>query len=621
MLAVGVSLQNPQRARPPGDADAGPLGLERRRRIGDDQLPFRIEQVPDTVIRARETARRRDVEVLAVRVSGQLLEKRLRSRGVDRRKRETDREHRQVRALGRTGQDIALGRQAHRVHAVREQEDDRSLQVDRQFADHGVDRVPQRCAPADHDAVDDPLERLGIGRGREHDVLVEGDDEATVEARPQPLDVPSRCLSHGVELVFHASAAVDHERVEHRPHITRQRHDVCSLDRSTAKPNREIGRPETDTGVARRSGVRLDAEPHGQEARARDLGDTRLCGIGPRGSGRDEHRCDQDRPPTSATRDGRAGTRYLETGGARYSVEHEIDAETQRELASELDNFEEIARCLKPSAGQIPRLDGLDIAGVSIPLRGKIGGDHILYIDFRRRFDLEARITRAEADGRTELAEQLRRTQERAGILVADVAGHRMTDAMIGAMLHQAFLLGSNYEMDEHGEITTRLFEHINTRFYQSSAIHKYLTMIYGEISTSGVFRFISAGHPPPIVFSRRFARIADIAADRLKRYPPIGIVPSGDDVDRALLEGAPRFKDRYSVNEISLLGAGDVLLLATDGVFEHGEGSYFPDVLEKDLARTRDLSAREISNALKRSILDFAAPADDISFVVIKRG
>jgi len=301
-------------------------------------------------------------------------------------------------------------------------------------------------------------------------------------------------------------------------------------------------------------------------------------------------------------------------------MEHESDAQTQRELTSELENFEEIARCLNPSAGEIPKLAGLDIAGVSRPLRGRIGGDHIVYIDFRRRFDLEARIARAEADGRAELVDQLHRTRDRAGILLADVSGHRMTDAMIAAMLHQAFLLGAIYEMDEHGEITTRLFEHINTRFYQSSAIHKYLTMIYGEISTSGVFRFISAGHPPPIVFSRRYARIADIAAAKLSRYPPIGIVPSGDDVDRAQLAGAPRFKDRYSVNELSLLGAGDVLLLATDGVFEHGDGTYVPDALEKQLARTRDLSAREIADALERSILDFAAPADDISFVVIKR-
>ncbi len=302
-------------------------------------------------------------------------------------------------------------------------------------------------------------------------------------------------------------------------------------------------------------------------------------------------------------------------------MEHEIDGAAQRELVSELDNFEEIARCLNPSAGEIPELDGLDIAGVSIPLGGRIGGDHIIYIDFRKRFDLEARIARAEADNNAALVEMLHRTRERAGILVADVSGHRMTDAMIGAMLHQAFLLGAIYEMDQHGEITTRLFEHINTRFYQSSAIHKYFTMIYGEISTSGVFRFISAGHPPPIVFSRKYARIADIAEASLKRYPPIGIVPSVDDVDRARLIDPPRFKERYSVNELSLLGAGDILLLATDGLYEHGDDEYVPDLLEQELARTRDLSAGEIAEALKRSILAFAPAKDDISFVVIKRG
>ena len=86
-------------------------------------------------------------------------------------------------------------------------------------------------------------------------------------------------------------------------------------------------------------------------------------------------------------------------------------------------------------------------------------------------------------------------------------------------------------------------------------------------------------------------------------------------------VQGAAKFKERYSVNELSLLGSGDILLLATDGLYEHGDDSYVPELLEQELARTRDLPALEISEALKRSILEFAAPKDDISFVVIKRG
>ena len=53
-----------------------------------------------------------------------------------------------------------------------------------------------------------------------------------------------------------------------------------------------------------------------------------------------------------------------------------------RKLSGELENFQDIARHIRPSAGEIPQLDGLDIYGETIPLNGVIGGDHILYVDF-----------------------------------------------------------------------------------------------------------------------------------------------------------------------------------------------------------------------------------------------
>jgi serine phosphatase RsbU (regulator of sigma subunit) len=160
---------------------------------------------------------------------------------------------------------------------------------------------------------------------------------------------------------------------------------------------------------------------------------------------------------------------------------------------------------LKPSPGEIPRLRGVEIAGLSMPLAQVIGGDHIIYVDFDRRYDLERRLAEAEKEGREEVVRKLKRQRHRAGILVADVSGHRMTDALVGAMLHQAFLLGVNYELDMFGEVTTRLFEHLNTRFYRTTATNKYFTMIYGEISDRGNFRFLSAAHQPPAVFSREF--------------------------------------------------------------------------------------------------------------------
>ena len=289
-------------------------------------------------------------------------------------------------------------------------------------------------------------------------------------------------------------------------------------------------------------------------------------------------------------------------------------------LAEELDNFQEIAGALKPASGGVPELDGVDICGASIPLNGIIGGDHLIFLDFKKRYDLKRRIRVAEEEEREEVAANLRNLQHRAGILVADVSGHRVTDALIAAMLHQAFLLGAYYELDRFGEITTKLFEHINQRFFKTTNINKYLTMIYGEINEEGRFRFISAGHQQPMVFSREFGNFVHISDGLITTYPPVGIFASKADPDEKVDPGQLGFKQRYTVNEIDLLSAGDIVLLYTDGLSEHGAGTYFPDEVERCIAAVIDQPAGEICAHLKESVLAFDKPEDDVSFVVIKK-
>lgn len=67
----------------------------------------------------------------------------------------------------------------------------------------------------------------------------------------------------------------------------------------------------------------------------------------------------------------------------------------------------------------------------------------MIYLDFKQRFDLEAWIAQAAEAGRLEVVENLKRCQHMAGLVVLDVSGHRITDALVAAMLHQAFLLGA----------------------------------------------------------------------------------------------------------------------------------------------------------------------------------
>ncbi len=300
------------------------------------------------------------------------------------------------------------------------------------------------------------------------------------------------------------------------------------------------------------------------------------------------------------------------------------DAATLAHLRSELKNFQDITKYLVPQSGDVPRLRGIEIFGGCMALNGKVGGDHLIYVDFKRRFDLQARARRAAELGRPEVVENLGRCAHMAGVALIDVAGHRATDAVLAAMLHQAFLVGALYELDMFGHITKRLFENLNTRFFQSSGAYKYVSLIYGEISEDATFRFLSAAQPTPVVFSRALDRLVDVDEERSVSFPPLGMMPSLDAIDRGLTKEAPLgFKERYQLNEWRLMGAGDILVIHTDGLSEHrrGEEAYFPGHLEDTLRRARDQSARAIYESIREDVLAFAPPSDDVSLVVIKLG
>jgi serine phosphatase RsbU (regulator of sigma subunit) len=300
------------------------------------------------------------------------------------------------------------------------------------------------------------------------------------------------------------------------------------------------------------------------------------------------------------------------------------DAGLLAELTSELENFRDIARHILPQPGETPCLRGIDVWGGTRPLAGAVGGDHIIYVDFKQRFDLQARMARAGAEGRFDVQHNLERCQRTAGIAVIDVAGHRVTDALLAAMLHQAFLIGALYELDTIGHITKRLFEHLNTRFYQSSGAHKFVSLIYGEISEDAGFRFLSAAHPFPSVFSNRHDRFMEVSPQYLVSFPPLGMLPSFDAIDRnATAASLLGFKAHYEINEWRLMGAGDILLLHTDGIVDHARGDeqYFPGRLEQRLRSVKHEGARRIYEAILEDVIAFSPPADDISLVVIKLG
>ena len=288
-----------------------------------------------------------------------------------------------------------------------------------------------------------------------------------------------------------------------------------------------------------------------------------------------------------------------------------------RRLRLEIENLEKIVAHVAPKNSERPSLKGIDIYGKSIPLYGFGGGDHIIYIDFKKRYDLRARIKKAKTK---RVKRNLKLNRKKGGILIADVMGHNTTDALIASQLHQAFLMGASYELKAFGEITTNLFEDINTRFYKSSSIEDYITMMYGEVHENGTFRFISAAHPTPILFSKKNNQIVDIDEKKIKKSLPIGYIPSKHNIDFKKNNNPIGFKEKYELNEFKPMSRGDIYVLFTDGLSEHFGDSFKPN-LEETLRASKDLStARGIFNRIKKRIYEEGKPEDDISYVIIKK-
>ncbi len=287
-----------------------------------------------------------------------------------------------------------------------------------------------------------------------------------------------------------------------------------------------------------------------------------------------------------------------------------------------------LAQCLTPEAGAVPQISNVDIHGITIPLNGIVGGDLITFVDFQERFDLDSRIAGALAKGQEDIAQKLQKLKRKGAILVADVSGHEFADAIRALLLHQVFHMGALYELASRGEITSRLIEQVNTRFCKSKTLRNlasvdldpinFITLIYGEISNTGRFRFITAGHPQPLVFSREFDRFVDICPDRLVSYPPLGLQLNEDNADARMYQPALGYKKRYAVNELNLMGQGDVLLLYTDGLTDPFS-PYTQARLERTVSRARNGSAKQICDEILEDRQLTVKPTDDLSLVVIK--
>ena len=320
---------------------------------------------------------------------------------------------------------------------------------------------------------------------------------------------------------------------------------------------------------------------------------------------------------------------------------------------------------LMPVEGSIPHISGIEMYGNSVPVES-VGGDLFEYINFQQRYDVDARIQQAlklakefleplptgdsprnsvddhvlwmrsrpdhkpeteteyrnaRSSEQVRVAEALHDLHSTAGVLLVDAQGHGVIAAKIASTVHDTFHAFMLSELDHHGTTTPELFENLNLRLAQSVTARNALgvseenareiaTMLYGEVHPYGYFRFVNFGHPPPLVFSAEYQKFVDLDKNLMVQFLPLGLQISSDHPDRKRyfsmrLRNKPA--NSSDVAEITLMSAGDILFLYTDGVYD-GSDIKERQELEAVLRENCAKSAREICNAL----LDHATKDDD---------
>ena len=187
----------------------------------------------------------------------------------------------------------------------------------------------------------------------------------------------------------------------------------------------------------------------------------------------------------------------------------------------------------------------------------------------------------------------------RLAVVVADASGHGMAAGLLMAITDTA--LGIAVERDAEPDAVARV---LHRAILRTNDRRSFVTLFYGLLDpATGALRFVTAGHPSPIV--RR--------ADGRLEEPAAGSLPLGLATEPKPFHG-----------EMSL-APGDLLVVVTDGVFEAvgANGEAFGWERLRQLVARGPGSAAQLHAAL-RSALDQHVGAeplsDDRTLVVIER-
>jgi serine phosphatase RsbU (regulator of sigma subunit)/putative methionine-R-sulfoxide reductase with GAF domain len=190
--------------------------------------------------------------------------------------------------------------------------------------------------------------------------------------------------------------------------------------------------------------------------------------------------------------------------------------------------------------------------------------------------------------------------QGRLGLFIADVADKGMPAALFMALtrtLVRAAVTGS--------ESPASALQRVNDQLLPDTHQGMFVTAVYGILDLErGEFSYVNAGHNPPLWVK------ADGTVERLTRTGmALGVME----------------QPSMSARSISL-GAGDLLLLYTDGVTDSfsPEGGLFGESrLIETVRPIRDQGTEEVLDAVEKRLNEFSdplPPADDLTMMAVKR-
>ena len=168
---------------------------------------------------------------------------------------------------------------------------------------------------------------------------------------------------------------------------------------------------------------------------------------------------------------------------------------------------------------------------------------------------------------------------EKAALLIADVAGHGFSAALVAAMLKFTF------QMEASGDSSPEaLVSRINEKFCRILKQDDFLTLCCAVLDTKTLtMDLVTAGHPPPILWRSS----GGLEPKPWPSGPPVGVDPEAV------------YKGRQAA-----LNPGDVLFFYTDGVTEALLGKGGSGALEEYVLKWGPgFSADEISQRLRSDI------------------